>query len=90
MKELISNCCSSPDRSFGNDSSYSDFGLCSDCRGYCEYIDPDELCETCGYEECQCVVDYDPEHVLIAKIATYLTIACISGFIAGFASGFVW
>jgi hypothetical protein len=41
--DLHSDCCGASDHSDG-DSSFADYGICPDCREYCEFIP----CETCG------------------------------------------
>lgn len=41
--EQVSDCCGAPDRPLPDwDSSYSDHGLCSECKDHCEYIDAED------------------------------------------------
>lgn len=35
--ELRSDCCGAPDHSNG-DGCFSDYGICPNCREYCEFI----------------------------------------------------
>jgi len=37
---LVSDCCGCPDKVVG-DTSYEDFGICSECMEHCEYV-PEE------------------------------------------------
>ena len=39
--ELVSNCCGASPRGNGDNDSV-DYGICSECGEYCEYIDMDE------------------------------------------------
>lgn len=47
--ETTSECCGAADRDagYGDGPSYSDVGLCSDCKDHCEYT---ERCGECGDE----------------------------------------
>jgi hypothetical protein len=38
---LVSDCCGASPRGNG-DNDLSDYGICSECGEYCEYIDEDE------------------------------------------------
>ena len=38
---LVSDCCGASPRSNGDNDSV-DYGICSECGEYCEYIDMDE------------------------------------------------
>lgn len=38
----ISNCCGAPAMSNG-DCDFEDFGICSDCKEHCEYIEEEEF-----------------------------------------------
>lgn len=41
--QQVSDCCGAADRDTGDcDSSYADFGLCSQCKDHCEYVDEEE------------------------------------------------
>lgn len=49
----LSDCCGAAPRGNG-DCDTSDFGICSDCKEHCEYI---EFCDDCGEEikDCTCI-----------------------------------